>query len=46
MSLWAFHEKLKELGHSYTLYNDIERLKRQFSDQLRKLREEDALPTG
>lgn len=46
MSLWAFQEKLEQLGHFCTHYNDIEHLKRQFSDQLRKLREDDALPTG
>lgn len=37
MSLWAFQEKLKELGHFYTEYDHIEHLKRQFKDQLEKL---------
>jgi hypothetical protein len=36
-SLWAFQDKLKELGHFYTKYNGIEHLKRQFRDQLDKL---------
>ena len=45
MSLWAFQERLKNLGHFLTKYNDIEHLKRQFSDQLRKLRQDDKLPT-
>jgi len=36
-SLWAFRDKLKDKGHYYTEYNDIEHLKRQFRDQLDKL---------
>jgi hypothetical protein len=39
-SLWAFQDKLKKLGHFYTCYDNIEHLKRQFRDQLDKLREE------
>lgn len=45
-SLWDFQKKLKQLGHFYTQYKDIEHLKLQFSDQLRKLRDEDKLPTS
>jgi hypothetical protein len=37
MSLWAFQKKLDNLGHFYTKYDNIEHLKRQFTDQLRKL---------
>ena len=40
-SLWAFQEKLSELGHFYTRYDNIEHLKRQFRDQLDKLMTED-----
>ena len=40
-SLWRFKDKLKDLGHFCTEYNDIEHLKRQFRDQLDKL-----LPEG
>jgi len=36
-SLWEFQDKLKELGHFYTTYDNIEHLKRQFRDQLDKL---------
>jgi hypothetical protein len=36
-SLWAFQEKLRNLGHFHTPYENIEHLKRQFSDQLDKL---------
>lgn len=36
-SLWAFQERLKALGHFYTLYDNVEHLKRQFRDQLDKL---------
>src|SRR5271166_2561947 len=36
-SLWDFQDKLKELGHFYTMYDSIEHLKRQFRDQLDKL---------
>ena len=38
--LWAIQEKLHDLGHFYTLYDDIEHLKRQFRDQLDKLLEQ------
>jgi hypothetical protein len=37
-SLEAFKEKLNRLGHYYTAYNGVEHLKRQFLDQLHKLR--------
>jgi len=37
-SLWAFQERLKSLGHFYTRYDNVEHLKRQFRDQLDKLR--------
>jgi hypothetical protein len=37
-SLWAFQDKLKELGHFFTKYGDVEHLKRQFIDQIYKLR--------
>jgi hypothetical protein len=37
MSLWAFQEKLRGLGHFHTSYDNIEHLKRQFRDQLDKL---------
>jgi internalin A len=40
MSLWAFQKKLRTLGHCYTSYDNIEHLKRQFRDQLDKMREE------
>ena len=36
-SLWAFQEKLSELGHFHTVYDNTEHLKRQFKDQLEKL---------
>jgi hypothetical protein len=39
-SLWAFQDKLKELGHFHTVYDGIEHLKRQFRDQLDKLLEQ------
>jgi internalin A len=35
--LWAFQEKLRQLGHFYTMYDNIEHLKRQFRDQLDRL---------
>ncbi|HRB96717.1 MAG TPA: COR domain-containing protein [Nitrosomonas sp.] len=35
--LWKFQDKLKELEHFGTLYDNIEHLKRHFSDQLDKL---------
>lgn len=38
-SLWAFQEKLADLGHFHTEYTTIEHLKRQFKDQLDKLLE-------
>ena len=42
-SLWAFQKKLKRLGHFQTDYDGVEHLKRQFKDQLEKLRDEDRL---
>ena len=39
ISLLNFKKKLATLGHFYTSYDNIEHLKRQFSDQLEKLRE-------
>ena len=36
-SLWKFQKKLSAIGHFWTEYNDIEHLKRQFSDQPDKL---------
>jgi len=36
-SLWKFQKKLKKLKHYQTEYDNIEDLKLQFSDQLRKL---------
>jgi hypothetical protein len=36
-SLWAFQEKLKALGHFYTLYKNVDDLKFQFNQQLDKL---------
>jgi internalin A len=38
-SLWAFQEKLSNLGHFHTSYDNIEHLKRQFRDQLDKMLE-------
>ncbi|QOY88962.1 COR domain-containing protein [Paludibaculum fermentans] len=40
LSLWAFQEKLKGLGHFPTSYDNAEHLKRQFRDQLDRLRED------
>lgn len=37
MSLWAFQDKLKELGHFCTVYRSIDELKFKFSQQLDKL---------
>lgn len=37
MSLWAFQEKLGELGHFYTVYKNIDELKFKFNQQLDKL---------
>jgi hypothetical protein len=37
MSLWEFQNKLGELGHFWTSYDNIEHLKRHFSDQLDKI---------
>lgn len=37
ISLLKFKDKLKDLGHFYTNYNDINNLKNQFSSQLTKL---------
>jgi len=36
-SLWAFKDKLNSLGHYPTDYKDIEHLKLQFSEQLRRV---------
>jgi len=38
VSLLQFKKKLASLGHFYTGYDNIEHLKRQFRDQLDKLR--------
>jgi hypothetical protein len=35
--LWAFQEKLNELGHFWTLYTSTEHLKREFRDQLDRI---------
>jgi hypothetical protein len=40
-SLLKFKKKLGDLGHFYTSYDNIEHLKRQFRDQLDKLKAED-----
>ena len=37
MSLWAFQEKLKTMGHFYTVYKNIDELKYKFNQQLDKL---------
>ncbi len=37
MSLWAFQDKLRALGHYPTVYNNIDQLKLHFSQQLDKL---------
>ena len=37
MSLWAFQEKLNDLGHFYTRYKNIDGLKFHFNQQLDKL---------
>ncbi|MEX1027396.1 MAG: hypothetical protein WD049_05230, partial [Candidatus Paceibacterota bacterium] len=39
-SLQAFKDRLKTLGHYQTHYDGVEHLKRQFLDQLQKLRDE------
>jgi hypothetical protein len=39
-SLWAFRNRLSQLGHFCTSYDNIEHLKRQFRDQLDKMLEE------
>jgi len=39
-SLWAFQEKLKQLGHFQTEYKNIEGLREHFDSQLDKLAEE------
>ena len=36
-SVWAFQEKLKSLGHFYTVYKNVEELKLNFYQQLDKL---------
>ncbi len=35
--LWAFQEKLDQLGHFYTNFTSIEDLKLRFSEQLKLL---------
>jgi internalin A len=40
ISLWNFQEKLKSIGHFFTVYKNTEHLKLQFKDQLEKLRDE------
>ncbi|MDH5178861.1 MAG: ADP-ribosylation factor-like protein [Gammaproteobacteria bacterium] len=42
-TLWAFQEKLSELGHFHTKYDNVEHLKRQFRDQLDMLFDEEKL---
>jgi hypothetical protein len=37
VSLWAFQDKLKALGHFYTVYKNIDALKLHFTQQLDKL---------
>ncbi|MGH7597031.1 MAG: AAA family ATPase [bacterium] len=37
LSLWAFQEKLKQLGHFQTVYKNIEGLRERFDNQLDKL---------
>ncbi|MEI7724095.1 MAG: TIR domain-containing protein [Bacteroidota bacterium] len=37
MSLWAFQEKMDQLGHFYTVYKNIEGLREHFGNQLDKL---------
>lgn len=37
LSLWAFQEKLKQLGHFYSVYKNIDELKFKFNEQLNKL---------
>lgn len=36
-SLWAFQDKLKALGHFYTVYKNVDELKFKFNQQLDKL---------
>ncbi|WP_256091529.1 hypothetical protein [Candidatus Thiosymbion oneisti] len=43
MSLWDFQKKLKDLGHFHTEYESIDGLRRQFRDQLDKLRDDGPL---
>jgi hypothetical protein len=38
LTLLEFRKKLAKLGHFYTGYNDVEHLKRQFRDQIDKLK--------
>ena len=40
VSLWNFQDKLKELEHFYTEFNNTEDLKLKFKDQLQRLRAE------
>jgi hypothetical protein len=37
MSLWAFQDRLKKLGHFWTVYENIDDLKFKFDQQLNKL---------
>ena len=37
MSLWAFQDNLKALGHFYTVYKNVDDLKLQFNQELDKL---------
>ena len=37
MSLFAFKKKLQQLGHFNTDYDNIERLNRQFRDQIERV---------
>jgi hypothetical protein len=36
-SLWAFQDKLKAMGHFYTVYKNVDELKYKFGQQLEKL---------
>lgn len=50
MSLWAFQERLAEMGHFYSVYKNIDELKFKFNTQLEKLTENGFIkfdnPTG
>ena len=43
-SLWSFKDKLRDLGHFYTLYKNIDELKFHFNQQLDKLSIIEPLP--